>query len=171
MAVLTAHRFTVSAPTTRTFNGVFDEEVQAGWGIPVVVRQQQIEPIRVVPALRVLAGHRDVLARGIGRGHAFSRGGFNIRGRHGDGERAAAGVSAAIDRAASVENQVHWVLDAQFGEDQSRARAGHAAENLATLRRLALNLLRRDKTKKRGIRGKQLNAGWDHQYLLRLLSF
>jgi len=70
-----------------------------------------------------------------------------------------------------VENKVHWVLDVQFGEDQSRARAGHAAENLATLRRLALNLLRRDKTKKRGIRGKQLNAGWDHQYLLRLLAF
>ena len=70
-----------------------------------------------------------------------------------------------------VENKVHWVLDVQFGEDQSRARAGHAAENLATLRRLALNLLHRDKTKKRGIRGKQLNAGWDHQYLLRLLAF
>jgi predicted transposase YbfD/YdcC len=70
-----------------------------------------------------------------------------------------------------VENKVHWVLDVQFGEDQSRARAGHAAENLATLRRLALNLLRRDKTKKRGIRGKQLNAGWNHQYLLHLLAF
>ena len=61
-----------------------------------------------------------------------------------------------------VENKAHWVLDAQFGEDQSRARAGHAAENLATLRRLALNLLRRDKTKKRGIRGRQLNAAWNH---------
>jgi predicted transposase YbfD/YdcC len=70
-----------------------------------------------------------------------------------------------------VENKVHWVLDVQFGEDQSRARAGHAAENLATLRRLALNLLRRDKTKKRGIRGKQLNAAWNHPYLLHLLAF
>jgi len=135
MAVLTAHRFTVSAPTTRTFKGVLDEKVQAGWGIPVVVRQQQIKAVGVVPALRVLARVGNVLAPGIGRGHAFSRGGFNIRGRHGDGERAAAGVSAAIDRAASVENQVHWVLDAQFGEDQSRARGGHAAENLATVRR------------------------------------
>ncbi|MCP5528728.1 MAG: ISAs1 family transposase, partial [Verrucomicrobiales bacterium] len=69
-----------------------------------------------------------------------------------------------------VENQLHWVLDVQMGEDESRARAGHAPENLATLRRLALNLLRRDKTKKRGIHGKQLNAAWDHQYLLHLLS-
>ena len=45
----------------------------------------------------------------------------------------------------SVENQLHWVLDVQMGDDQSRARSGHAAENLATLRRLSLNLLKQDK--------------------------
>ncbi len=70
----------------------------------------------------------------------------------------------------SVENSLHWVLDVQMHEDQSRARAGYAAENLATLRRLALNLLKRETTKRRGIRGKQLNASWDHAYLLRLLD-
>ena len=70
----------------------------------------------------------------------------------------------------AVENKLHWVMDVCFREDQSRARAGYAAENLATLRRLALNLLKRDQTKKRGIRGKQLNAGWDHAYLARLLG-
>ena len=69
-----------------------------------------------------------------------------------------------------VENSVHWHMDVSFGEDQSRARTGFAAENLATLRRLALNMLKREKTKKRGIRGKQKNAGWDHSYLLRLLG-
>lgn len=69
-----------------------------------------------------------------------------------------------------VENKLHWVLDVQMREDQSRARAGYAAENLATLRRLALNLLKREKTRRRGIKGKQLNAGWDHAYLLRLLG-
>jgi predicted transposase YbfD/YdcC len=69
-----------------------------------------------------------------------------------------------------VENKVHWVMDVCFGEDQSRARAGYAAENLATLRRLALNLLKQEKTKKRGIRGKQLNAAWDNAYLLKLLK-
>jgi predicted transposase YbfD/YdcC len=47
-----------------------------------------------------------------------------------------------------VENKLHWALDVCFREDQSRARAGYAAENLATLRRLALNLLKREKTKK-----------------------
>lgn len=69
-----------------------------------------------------------------------------------------------------VENKLHWVLDVCFREDQSRARAGYAAENLATLRRLALNLLKREKTKKRGIKGKQLNASWNHAYLLQLLG-
>lgn len=70
----------------------------------------------------------------------------------------------------SVENQCHWRLDVQMGEDQSRARAGHAAQNLGTLRRLALNLLQCEKTKRRGIKGKQKNAGWDHSYLLKLLG-
>ena len=69
-----------------------------------------------------------------------------------------------------VENKLHWTLDVWFREDQSRARSGYAAENLATLRRLALNLLKREKTKKRGVKGKQLNASWNHAFLLRLLE-
>jgi predicted transposase YbfD/YdcC len=69
-----------------------------------------------------------------------------------------------------VENKLHWVVDVVFGEDRSRARAGYAAENLATLRRIDLNMLRSEKTKKRGIKGKQLNASWDHSYLLKLLA-
>jgi len=69
-----------------------------------------------------------------------------------------------------VENKLHWVMDVCFGEDQSRARAGYAAENLATLRRLALNLLRQDKTTQRGIKGKQLNAGWNNAYLQQILG-
>jgi predicted transposase YbfD/YdcC len=69
----------------------------------------------------------------------------------------------------NIENKVHWVMDVCFREDQSRARSGHAAENLATLRRLALNMLKREK-KKRSIKGKMLNASWDHAYLLKLLG-
>jgi predicted transposase YbfD/YdcC len=69
-----------------------------------------------------------------------------------------------------VENKLHWTLDVWFREDQSRARSGYAAENLATLRRLALNLLKREKAKKRGMKGKQLNASWNHACLLRLLE-
>jgi predicted transposase YbfD/YdcC len=69
-----------------------------------------------------------------------------------------------------IENSLHWVLDVALREDDCRVRTGHAAANLATLRHLALNLLRQDTTKKRGVRGKQKIAGWDHRYLLKLLA-
>ena len=69
-----------------------------------------------------------------------------------------------------IKNQLHWVLDVQMGEDASRVRRGHAPENLATSRRLALNLLRRDQTCRRGIAGKRLNAAWKHDYLIKLLA-
>jgi predicted transposase YbfD/YdcC len=69
-----------------------------------------------------------------------------------------------------VENGLHWVLDVVFGEDQSRARSGFAAENLAATRRLAVTLLRRDKTCKRSIKGKLLRAAIDPDYLKRILT-
>ncbi|MGH6629547.1 MAG: ISAs1 family transposase [Burkholderiales bacterium] len=70
----------------------------------------------------------------------------------------------------SVENRLHWVLDVSFAEDQARQRKDHSAENFSRLRRIALNLLRRETTKKRGIKGKRLNAAWDHDYLLKLVA-
>ena len=69
-----------------------------------------------------------------------------------------------------VENSLHWVLDVVFGEDDSRARSGHAAENLAATRRLAVNLLRRDKTCKRSIKGKLMRAAIDPDYLKLILK-
>jgi len=70
----------------------------------------------------------------------------------------------------AVENKLHWVLDVSFDEDQARNRKNHSSENLSRIRRMALNLLQREKTKKRGIKGKRLNAAWDHDYLLKLLT-
>lgn len=70
-----------------------------------------------------------------------------------------------------IENAVHWVLDVTFGEDQSRMRAGHAAENMAVLRHLVRNLLEREQSKPgRSLKGKRLKAGWDHDYLLKILA-
>jgi predicted transposase YbfD/YdcC len=68
-----------------------------------------------------------------------------------------------------VENGLHWCLDVGFREDASRVRVGCAAENLSRLRRICLNLLKLETSKKCGIRSKRLIAAWDHNYLLRLL--
>jgi predicted transposase YbfD/YdcC len=70
-----------------------------------------------------------------------------------------------------IENTLHWSLDVSFAEDQCRVRSGYAAENLAILRHMSLNILKGETTKKRGIKGKQKNAGWDESYLLKLLRF
>jgi predicted transposase YbfD/YdcC len=69
-----------------------------------------------------------------------------------------------------IENQVHWILDVAFHEDQSRIRQGYAAENFAVLRHLALNLLQHRQTKRLSMKGKRLKAGWDNAFLLQVLE-
>jgi predicted transposase YbfD/YdcC len=86
------------------------------------------------------------------------------------GGRDAATMLAAIRGHWTVENQLHWSLDVSFGEDLCRLRKGHAAENFSRLRRVALNLLRRDRRVKLGLRGKAKACSWDHDYLLHVLT-
>ncbi len=69
-----------------------------------------------------------------------------------------------------IENQLHWSLDVSFREDECRVRQGHAAQNLALVRHLALNLLKNEKTAKVGIKIKRSKAGWDHRYLAKVLA-
>jgi len=68
-----------------------------------------------------------------------------------------------------IENKVHWVLDITFREDDSRVRKGNGPENFAVLRHIALNLLRQETSRKLSIRAKRKLAGWDNDYLLKVL--
>lgn len=84
--------------------------------------------------------------------------------------RSAAVLAQAIRGHWAIENGLHWSLDMAFREDDCRVRSGHAAENFSRLRRLALNLLKQERTNKVGIKAKRLRAGWDHDYLLKILQ-
>ena len=69
-----------------------------------------------------------------------------------------------------IENNLHWILDVSFDEDQCRIRKDNAPENLAVLRHIAVNLLGGEKSVKLGIRNKRLRAGWDESYLIKILQ-
>ena len=71
----------------------------------------------------------------------------------------------------AIENQLHWCLDISFREDECRVREANAAENLAILRHLGMNLLKQENSSKRSLKGKRLKAGWDESYLLKVLQF
>lgn len=70
----------------------------------------------------------------------------------------------------AIENNLHWVLDIAFDEDSNRTRKGHSAANLATIRHIALNLINKEKISKVGVKIKRLKAGWDNDYLLRIIG-
>ena len=69
----------------------------------------------------------------------------------------------------AIENAPHWVLDVQFGEDACRTRRDHAPENLALIRRVALNMLRHNGPPRDSIRRRKLRAALNDAYRLRLL--
>lgn len=69
-----------------------------------------------------------------------------------------------------IENGLHWCLDVGFNEDACRVRKNFASENFAVIRHIALNLLKQEKTAKVGIKIKRQMAGWDNNYLAKLLD-
>ena len=68
------------------------------------------------------------------------------------------------------ENKLLWTLDVSFSEDTSRKRNKNAAQNYSVLLKTALNLLKNEKTEKQGIACKRLKAGWNENYLLKVLN-
>ena len=79
-------------------------------------------------------------------------------------------VGARIRGHWSIENSLHWVLDMAFDEDRCRIRRRNAPDNFALLRKIAVNLLKAEKSLKRGIEGKRKVAGWNPDYLVTVLN-
>jgi predicted transposase YbfD/YdcC len=79
-------------------------------------------------------------------------------------------LARAIRRHWARENGLHWVLDLTFREDDSRVRDRTAARNLALLRKIALNLVARDRRSRTSLRGRRKKAAWNNDYMLRIIT-
>lgn len=77
---------------------------------------------------------------------------------------------SAIRKHWGIENTQHWSLDVTFGEDWRRQQDRNGGANLAAIRRLALSLLRQEKTNKRGLKNKRFACALDPNYLLKVLA-
>jgi predicted transposase YbfD/YdcC len=77
---------------------------------------------------------------------------------------------AAVRGHWQIENRLHWTLDVAFREDDSRVRAENAAENFTVVRHVALNLLRGVKESKVGVKNRRLEAGWNDNFLMKVLT-
>lgn len=78
-------------------------------------------------------------------------------------------IAEAIRSHWHVENKLHWQLDVSFNEDKNRCRSGFAAQNIVILNKIALNLLKNEKSVKVGVKNKRLKAGWGSRYLMKVL--
>jgi len=79
-------------------------------------------------------------------------------------------IGRAIRTHWGIENQLHWVLDVSFGEDDSRIRNGHSPENFTLLRRMAISLLNQETSCKRSLKQKAKRAAMDNGYMIKVLS-
>lgn len=78
-------------------------------------------------------------------------------------------IANAIRKHWGIE-QTHWILDVAFREDEQNADAGNIAENMSLMRRIALNMLKQEKSAKCGIEIKRQAAGWNNEYLLKVIG-
>jgi predicted transposase YbfD/YdcC len=115
---------------------------------------QDLKSIGLVEAERIIKGETSLEAR------------YYLSSRAGEAKEFAQAVRSHW----GIENSLHWVMDVDFREDDSRVRQGYAAENFAVLRRLALNLIKREPTFRKSVKGRRLAASWSGEYLLRVLT-
>lgn len=117
-------------------------------------RWPHLQSLVMIVRKRIIAGEETVKTR------------FYISSLEADAQR----ILKATRQHWSIENGLHWVLDIAFNEDRSRVRKDHAPANLAVLRHMAVNLLKQENSAKGGIKAKRLQAGWNEDYLIKVLS-
>jgi len=79
-------------------------------------------------------------------------------------------IALAIREHWGIENQLHWSLDVSLGEDRSKKSTGNAPQNFSLINKIALSLLKKDKSTMVGIKSKRLRAAWDKNYLINILN-
>ncbi len=79
-------------------------------------------------------------------------------------------IARSIRHHWNVENKLHWVMDVDFDEDACRVRTDNAPENFALLRQIAHNLIKQESSKNVSVRRKINKAGWDNDFLARILA-
>ena len=79
-------------------------------------------------------------------------------------------IANAVRSHWGIENSLHWILDVALREDDCRIREGHAPQNMATMRHITINMLKKDDKSKLSIRRKRLVAGWKNSYLQQILT-
>lgn len=117
-------------------------------------RWTQLQSVALVRSKRVIAGETTTETR------------LYISSAANNAER----LANAIRSHWGVENQLHWILDVVFADDDSRARIDHSAHNLVIIRQIVLNMLRQETSLKTSLRQKRLRAGWDDAYALKVLQ-
>lgn len=123
-----------------------------------------LDPAGAWPGLRSIA--QVTATRRVGEQEPTTTVRYSLSSLPGDARQ----IARTVRSHWGIENSLHWVLDVAFREDDNRARTGHSAENLALIRKLALNLLRLEPTRTRGIKASRPRAGWDTAYLLCVLE-
>jgi len=154
------------------FHGVphdYHETIDGGHGRVEIRRHWSIEPFRDFPGK---AAWKDLRSIGMVESERHIGSEVTLDCRYyisslpADAKQFAASVRAHW----GVENGLHWCLDVGFREDDCRVRQGNASENFAVVRHIALNLLKKERSFKGGLRAKRLKAGWDQDYLIKILG-
>lgn len=144
------------------------DDIDKGHGRIESRSYQTINCLNLAPATKLWPGiksiGRAVCTRDI-KGKISQETRFYISSLNGDVKD----FSRAVRGHWGIENSLHWVLDVTFNEDKCRIRKDYAAENLAVLRKLVMNMLKKEGTKG-SMRIKRKLAGWNHAYLLKVLA-